>query len=89
MWQVQIRQRQLRTQPAGKWWDALPQDVVGKNKLTMVQRASGQILGRKNPPRYLKYLTNHSALGFPTNLFHCLDTRATEIVSLAGPPRRG
>lgn len=89
MWQVQIKQRQLSTQHVGKRWDALLQDVVGKNKFTWVQKASGQILGRKNPSSYLKYLTNHSVLGFPTNPFHCLDTRATEIVSLAGPLRRG
>lgn len=89
MWQISIRQRELSTQHVWKWWDALLQDVVGKNKFTCIQRASGQILGRKNPPRYLKYLTKHSVLGFPTNPFHCLDTRATEIVSLAGPLRRG
>lgn len=47
MWQIQIKQRQLSTQHVGKRWDALLQDVVGKNKFTWVQKASGQILGRK------------------------------------------
>lgn len=56
---------------------------------TWVQRASGRALGRKNPSIYLKYLTNYTMLGFPMNPLHRLDTRATEIVSLAGPLRRG
>lgn len=74
---------------AGKRWDALLQNGIGKNKFTRIQMESGQILGRKNPSRYLKYVTNHSVLAFPTNLSHCLDTRATEIVSLSGSLRKG
>lgn len=89
MWQIQIRQSQLSTQHVGKRWDALLQDGIGKNKFTRVQMESRQILERKDPSRYLKYLTNHSVLASPTNLSHCLDTRATEIVSLAGPLRKG
>lgn len=37
-----------------------------------------KFLEEKNPSGYLKYLTNHTVLGFPPNPFYRLDTRATE-----------